>query len=98
MEILLSSGEVENGIAHELAGAMEGSLSTAVDFDDGMGEVLMSFEAGFIAGPSDRVNRGMLEEENGVLDRLGTPTLHEVLLKVPDLLEIKIRSKVFKLQ
>ena len=54
--------QIENEVADELAGAVEGGLSAAVDFDDGMREG-GGAEAGAVALASDGVDRVVLEEE-----------------------------------
>jgi hypothetical protein len=67
---------------------MESSLSSAVDFNYWMREMFVSFQAGFIPSPADRVDRSMFEKKNDVLYFLITSTLDKVFLKFPNLLKI----------
>jgi hypothetical protein len=81
-------GEIENCIANKLAGAMESSLSTTVDLNDLMREMVVDSQARFVTSPADCVNWSMLEEKNGVPNFLISATLHKVFLKNPNLLKI----------
>ena len=73
--------EVEDGVANKLAGSVVGALATAIDFDNGMRELLGDPEAGLVAGATNGVNGLVLEEEESGLGVVVQHLLDVVLLE-----------------
>jgi hypothetical protein len=59
--------EIEHGIAHELAGAVVGRLTSAVGAMDGVGKDALLPQAGFITAASHRVDRFMLKKQKVIV-------------------------------
>lgn len=66
VQVLAACGEVKDGVADELAGAVVGGLPAAVGFVKGVGQGGGIAEGGLVAEAADGVNGEVLEEENRV--------------------------------
>lgn len=92
MEILAVVSQVENGVAHQLARAVVGGLTAAVDLNDGMRKVNRFAKAALVASAANGVDGRMFEEE----DCLSTAREHGskvAFLKAKALLVVNIRTQ-----
>jgi len=71
----LEAAEIEDGVADELAGAVVGDVPAAVDFVKGdtaaQEELIGGEDVGAAGVAAEGENRGVFEEEEGVLDVTG---------------------------
>ncbi len=67
MQVTPPAIEVRDGVADQLAGAVVGGLTAAVDFKDGVGQDGAGVQAGVVAGAADGVNAGVFQQKQFIL-------------------------------
>jgi len=65
VEVFAAAGEVKDGVADELAGAVVGGLAAAVGFEEGVGEGGGIAEGGLVAEAADGVDGLVFQQVDG---------------------------------